>query len=274
MKIFKSSFLFLILFILLSACAPVFEASDLPRGEALVETDWVETISTQTQEDKITKSEEKPETDFVEPALSTFTPTPTPDPFTSFYGCQMEIKVLSGPLESKGSTFEVLGRDYFADKGDKFAFGKGTGVFYEQQRYLILHSSYINSNALRPMEAEFLRRYLENWGNHGPEYVQSQIESLIDSEILWICDGKYVFKTRVSGVSRLSYQASNRLWLNPQELEDILVDREGDQAEWIGTIPQSDEKSLYLGFCGWGPASLESERYTYYRYLIQFEIVK
>lgn len=274
MKQFKYSILFLTILLLASACAPVIEAADGATGGALTESVWVDKSPTDVPEDGNLSGEKLADENSVDPALIPFTPTPTPDPFARFYGCQMEMKVLTGPLESKVSTFEVLGRDYFADKGDKFAFGKGTGVFYEQQRYLILHSSYINSNALRPMEAEFLRRYLENWGNHGPEYVREQIDALIDSEVLWICDGKSVFKTKVSGVSRLSYEASNRLWLNPLELEEILVDREGDPAEWIGTIPQSDEQTLYLGFCGWGPASLESERYTYYRYLIQFEIIR
>jgi len=239
-----------------------------------------DTIEVQSDVDLPEQSNERatalaqPETNsLTQTAQPTPTPTPEPDPFTSFYGCDMEIQILSGPLESDTSAFHVLDESYFDDKGDKFNIGKGTGVFYAQQPYLILHSSYINANILRPMEAEFLRKYLENWGNHGTEFIQTQIDSLVGSEVLWICDGNAVFKTRINGITRLSHEASNRLWLKPEELEDLLIAREGLVSEWVGEIPVSDETVLYLGFCGWGPKSLDSGRYTYFRYLIQFEVI-
>ena len=197
------------------------------------------------------------------------TPTPTPDPFANLYNCQMEIKFLSGPLEDKGTSFEVLGRDYFWEKGDKFEAGKGTGVFYESQHYFILHSSVLNGNIFHDLEAEFLRRYLENWGWVSTAYIQQRIDQLIGSEVVWICDGKELFATQVDGVTRLSHEASNRLWLEPRNIPDIL---EGNQSEWIGEIPKFDQDQILLGFCGWGPFSLGEERVTYYRYLISFDI--
>ena len=263
--------LLLALSVFLSACFPMFSESTDQPSEEIIEITWYEPL--------VTEIPFTPETQELTEGISTAqetpipTPTSKPDPFSRFYGCEMEMKVLTGPLETQTSQFTILGEDYFVEKGDKFDLGKGTGVFYEEQRYLILHSSYINSNALRPMEAEFLRLFFERWGNHGPEYIKSQIEALIGSEVLWICDGKSVFKTQINGVSRLSYEASNRLWLRPEELEDLLLDREGEPSEWVGEITVTDDVTLYLGFCGWGPASLGSERYTYYRYLIQFEVI-
>ena len=88
----------------------------------------------------------------------------------------MELRFTSGPLDTQGTEFTVLGRDYFQDKGDQFAMGKGTGIFYETQRYFILHSAFINNPLPEPMEVEFLRRYLENWGNHGIGHIQTKID--------------------------------------------------------------------------------------------------
>lgn len=205
--------------------------------------------------------------------VETVTATPTPDLFSSLHGCEMDLSFLTGPLESKTSEFSVLDKEYFFDKGDKFAVGKGTSIFYEAQRYFIIHSSYVNGNMLKPMEAEFMRRYLENWANTGPEYIQGQIDALIGSEATWTCDGELTFNTKVNGVVRLSHEASDRLWLNPEQLEDILADKEGLVSEWIGGIDESTEPTMYVGFCGWGPNTLKSGRYTYYRYLISFEVL-
>ncbi len=202
------------------------------------------------------------------------TPSPTPDAFSRLYNCQMELRFTSGPLETRGTEFTVLGRDYFQDKGDQFAMGKGTGIFYEAQRYFILHSAYINNPLPRQMEAEFLRRYLENWGNHGTGHIQTKIDELIGSQAVWICDGIEVFTTEISGIARLSYEASNRLWLQPHELTDIILDREGDPAEWIGDISLTDNETIFLAFCGWGPPSITSGRFVYYRYLISFEVAE
>lgn len=200
-------------------------------------------------------------------------PTPTPDPFSALYGCEMEIKFLSGPLESKNALFSVLDQDYFSDKGDKFAIGKGTSILYEVHHYFILHSSYVNGNILKPMEAEFIRKYLENWGNTDAAYIKGQIDTLIGSEVTWICDGKTVFETKINDVVRLSHEASERLWLEPEQLEDILSDREGQASGWVGEFKETIEPKLYIGFCGWGPSTLKSGRYTYHRYLVRFEIL-
>ena len=184
----------------------------------------------------------------------------------------MELTFISGPLETRSTSVKILGEDYFEDKGDKFAVGKGTAVFYEAQRYFILHSSYVNGNVLKPMEAEFIRRYLENWGNASPKVIQENIDNLVGSEVIWICDGKSAFKTMITGVTRLSHAASQHLWLEPKVLESIIEDREGLASEWVGEIQLTEEPVIYLGFCGWGPNSLEVGRYTYYRYLLQFEV--
>lgn len=200
------------------------------------------------------------------------TPSPTPDPYSELYGCEMSVQFMSGPLEPRTTDFTVLGQDYFSDKADKFAPGKGTGIFYLDQRYFIVHSSYVNGNILKPMEAEFIRRYLEYWGGTDVDYIQEQIDGLIGTDALWICDGSAVFKTRITGVTRLSHAASERLWLEPESLEQILIDQEGLASEWVGRIDLANDPALYLGFCGWGPNDSD-QRFTYFRYLLQFSVI-
>jgi hypothetical protein len=200
------------------------------------------------------------------------TPPTTPNPFASLYGCEMELTFSSGPLESKTTQFDVLGEDYFSDKGDKFKPGKGTSIFYQDLHYFIIHSAYVNGNILRPMEAEFLRKYLEYWGSSGNAYTQGQIDNLIGSEVTWSCDGSVVFETKISGITRLSHEASSRLWLEPENLEQILIDREGLVSEWIGNITPTSDPHLYIAFCGWSPDENVSDRFTHFRYLLQFEI--
>jgi hypothetical protein len=167
----------------------------------------------------------------------------------------------------------VLGEDYFSNKEDKFKPGKGTGIYYQDQHYFIIHSSYVNGNILRPMEGVFLRKYLEYWGSSGNAYVQGQIDSLIGSKVVWSCDGEQIFRTKISGIARLSHEASNRLWLEPEHLEEVVVEKEGLVSEWIGNINPTSEPHLYLAFCGWAANSNSSDRYTYFRYLLQFEII-
>lgn len=185
----------------------------------------------------------------------------------------MALQFVSGPLESKSTQFDVLGLDYFQDKGDKFKPGKGTGILYEDQRYFIIHSSFVNGNVLRPMEAEFIRKYLEYWGSSGSKYVQGQIDSLIGSEVLWVCDGELIFRTKIESIARLSHEATNDIWLNPQNLDDIITERAGIEEEWIGEMTPTSDPHLYLGFCGWGPDEDNPERFTYFRYLLRFEIL-
>jgi len=220
-------------------------------------------------------------TEVENPPISEAAPVPTKtlptilttsDPSPDLYGCKMSIEFTSGPLENQTSEFAVLDETYFQDKGDNFAVGKGTAIYYETQPYLILHSSYVNGNMLKPMEAEFIRKYLEHWGKNGNEFIQERIDSLIGSQINWFCNDDLVFGTTINGITRLSHEASNRLWLRPSEIEDILEDKEGLSSEWIGEIASTNDPSLYLGFCGWGPPSIDNGRYTYYRYLINFTI--
>ena len=179
----------------------------------------------------------------------------------------------SGPLEGEGTRYLMLDESYFFDKGDKFDTGKNTGIFYNEQRYVILHSGYNNGNILSPLEIEFLRKYLEEWGNSGTDYIEGQIEDLIGSEMVWDCEGQEVMRTRVEDVVRLSHEASNRLWLEPENIFNILEDREGESSEWIGELEKIFPETLYLGFCGWGPPGVTQGRSTYYRYLVQFEVL-
>jgi hypothetical protein len=261
------------LFILVACASPVprisesiIDQSVKPQNTISVEQDPLISVPQEQATEVI------PSIDIIEPS-PTPSVTPTPDPFSQLYNCEMEISFTSGPLENKSADFSVLGKDYFLDKADKFAPGKGTGIFYESQRYFIIHSSYINGNILRPMEGEFLRKYLEYWGGTGNQYIQGQIDSLIGSQAIWRCDGDETFQTSIDGIMRLSHEASDRLWLNPQDLQQIISDKEGEESEWVGELPASPGEVLYLSFCGWGPESLGNERYTHYRYLLQFTVV-
>ncbi len=184
----------------------------------------------------------------------------------------MKLEFVSGPLESKTTKFTVLGQDYFVDKADKFDPGKGTSIYYQFQHYFILHSSYVNGNILRPMEAEFIRKYLEYWGESGSQYVQGQIDSLIGSEVNWVCDGQVIFNTEIDGITRLSHDASQDLWVNPDSLVQILMNKEGIESEWIGRNVTYIRASSLCRLLWLGPSSLDSGRYTYYRYVLRFII--
>lgn len=212
-------------------------------------------------------------TNTLEPEISP-TITPTPDPLGNLYGCQMTIEFTSGPLASENTSFTVLGEDYFIDKDDKFDVGKGTGIYYEPQHYFILHSSYIRGIFNRALEAEFIRQYLELFGGAGPMTIQVNIDNLLGSKAVWTCEGRSSYITEIDGVIRLSHEASNRLWLEPLNIPQILVDREGLASEWVGGIDVNDDSRFLLGFCGWGPESLGEERYTYYRYLLSFDLIE
>jgi len=209
----------------------------------------------------------------------TFTPTHTPTPTSTptiipdLYGCDMEIRFTSGPLDGVGTTFKMIDRSYFHDKGDTFDTGKNTGLFYEEQHYLILHSGYLGGNFSRPLEIEFLRKQLELWGNNDTTYIKDQIQTLIGSEMVWICDAQETINLRLAEVVRLSHEASNDLWLNPTDILQIIDERAGDSAQWIGEIKDANQKSVYLGFCGWGPPEITQDRSTYYRYVIRFEVI-
>ena len=104
------------------------------------------------------QSEPDPENQLTSPTPSpTLTPTNTPTPTATptivpnLYGCAMEIRFISGPMEGYGTTFTMVEREYFYNKGDKFDPGNNTGVFYEIQRYLILHSGYQYGNLSNPL---------------------------------------------------------------------------------------------------------------------------
>lgn len=204
---------------------------------------------------------------------STPTPTPTTRPFPYIYNCEMQMEFISGPLEGKGNKFTILGEEYFDDKGDLFYPGEKTAVFYDGPKYLILHSAFQNGNVLRPLEAEFIRHYLEYWGESGTDYIQAQMDSLIGSEMEWTCNGQVLFRARVKEIIRLSAVASEELWQDPIYLRQILIRHEGLVSDWVGEMDPYFMDTFYLGFCGWGPESSGDERYTYYRYLINFDMI-
>lgn len=197
---------------------------------------------------------------------------PTPEPFPDLYECNLEIVFTTGPLAGSETDFFVLGKSYFENKGDSFFPGKNTAVYYDPPRYLILHSAFENGNMLKPLEAEFIRYYLEYWGESGNAYVQGNIDSLIGSTVIWKCNDKELFSSTVREIVRLSQIASDQLWLEPRNLEAILVEQEGLVSEWIGAMEVTYEPTIYLGFCGWGPESSGDLRFAYYRYLMNFDL--
>jgi hypothetical protein len=186
----------------------------------------------------------------------------------------MEMKFTSGPLKGKKSRFTILDQDYFEDRGEKFLPGEKTAVYYDGPRYLILHSAFYNGNILRPLEAEFIRYYLEYWGESGSDYIENQMDELIGSKIEWTCDGKLVLNIEVRSISRLSAAASNELWKEPIYLRQILLNQKGREDEWIGNMDPYFMDTFYLGFCGWGPKEKGDFRYYYYRYLINFDLLE
>ncbi len=197
----------------------------------------------------------------------------TEEIFPDLYNCKMELSFTTGPLAGMKTSFTILGRDYFSNKGDEFFPGKNTAVYYEKPKYLILHSAFLDGNMLKPLEAEFIRYYLEYWGTSGNAFVQGNIDSLIGSSVIWSCNKETVFTSHIREVVRLSQTASNQLWLEPLNLEQILTDKEGLVTEWIGDMGITSEPTIYLGFCGWGPENSGDQRFVYYRYLINFDLV-
>lgn len=204
--------------------------------------------------------------------LETISEALTPEPFPDLYNCKIELTFTSGPLSGSKTAFTVLGRDYFGNKGDRFFPGKNTAVYYDFPGYLILHSAFYNGNMLKPLEAEFIRYYLEYWGESGTAYIQGNIDSLIGSTVIWTCNDEPIFTSQIRQIVRLSQVASDELWIEPRNLEQILVKKEGLVSEWVGEMNITSEPTLYLGFCGWGPENSGANRFTYYRYLMNFDL--
>lgn len=253
----------LLIFSLLTGCSKESPISSGPNSQSQTPTFF----STNENETLVPASE------YDEVLSTTPEPTPTTRLFPYIYNCEMQMDFISGPLEGKGNKFTVLGQEYFDDKGDLFYPGEKTAVFYDGPKYLILHSAFQNGNVLRPLEAEFIRHYLEYWGESGTDYIQAKIDSLIGSEIEWTCNGQVLFRTRVKEIIRLSAVASEELWQDPIYLRQILIRHEGLVSEWVGEMDPYFMDTFYLGFCGWGPESSGDERYTYYRYLINFDMI-
>jgi hypothetical protein len=273
---YKLAFSLILITILFAACRPLTDLNILELSGATIDE------SLRTVESPVSETQDADEIDLsptpIEPGkTSTLPPTPVPsqipDELPAFYDCAMEIQFISGPLENESTQFLVLGEDYFYNKGDKFAPGKGTSVYYQEQNYFILHSGNLGGNLFNPMEAEFLRKHLEHWGTYQNQYIQKQIDELIGSKVSWVCNGEPVLETVINGIVRLSHQASNQLWLKPRELDQILKDKVGNPTEWVGQIEENLQSDLLIGFCGWGPKEIEKNRFSYYRYLISFEVL-
>ncbi|MHA1332137.1 MAG: ComEA family DNA-binding protein [Candidatus Hodarchaeales archaeon] len=206
------------------------------------------------------------------PDLHTPTLIPKLMIFPDIYGCNIKIKFVSGPLDEYETEFNILEQTYFEEKADKFAPGMKTGIYYESQKYLILHSGYYQSKLSEPLEAEFLRKYLEGWGDLDKSYIEQQIDALIYSKIILVCDSAEPINLQLKEITRLSHVASNQLWVDPSSLFQVIIDREGESTEWIGNMSISNQNSLYLGFCGWGPPDIDQDRMTYFRYVMRFEV--
>jgi len=240
----------------LAACQEKTQPAATPFTAALTQPD-----PTQTQEETL-------------PILISTEPSPTPEPtpFPSLYDCKMEIHFTSGPLADQSTRFTVLGEDYFSEKGEKFYPGKNTAVYYNYPQYLILHSAYDDGNLLKPLEAEFLRFYLERWGDLSNNEIADNIDSLIGSEAAWYCDDQLLFNTSVNDIVRLSHEASKQVWFDPRMIEKVLAETPGPSEDWIGDITLTDTPGLYLGFCGWGPVELGDARLEHYRYVFRFKV--
>ena len=185
--------------------------------------------------------------------------------------CVLRMTFTNGPLAGKQSQFFVLGKDYFFDKGEQFDPGKNTAVYYEESRHIILHSAYLEADLQQPLEAEFIRFSLEAWGEVTNSFIEDNIAALTGSQVAWFCDGDLLFITVITGIIRLSEAASTRLWLEPDNIAQILADREGLETEWIGALDEIDQPGILLGFCGWGPIELGNDRFYTYRYLVHLK---
>lgn len=204
-------------------------------------------------------------------ARLTAAPTATLTVVPELLGCEMTLQFASGPLAGEEISFAVLDESYFGDKGDKFDLGKNTGVFYMESNLLVLHSGY-KTLGITSLEAEPIRFYLEGWGNKGPEAIEEKMAEMLGSTLVWACEGQAPFASELTAIARLSHQASQDLWLRPWALGEILEQHEGEAAEWVGGYDQIRPNAVHLSFCGWGPSSLKAERYTYFRYVLGFEI--
>lgn len=263
----KNKAVFLLLFILINlnsvtSCSP--SVTELPQINSTPKT----TLSPQTSTDN--ESTHQVSTYTVENTSEIDT---TLQEFPGLYGCEMEMKFTSGPLKGKKSRFTILDQEYFEDKGEKFFPGEKTAVFYDGPRYLILHSAFEDGNIMRPLEAEFIRYYLEYWGESGIEFIQDRMDELIGSQIEWKCNGETILNTQIKSILRLSAKASNEIWEDPVYLRQILLKRDGKAEEWIGDMDPYFMETFFLGFCGWGPESSGDYRFYYYRYLINFDLL-
>jgi hypothetical protein len=261
----KTASIILIILVILSS---VTACTKSPTEPSLVNPPTQETISPQITSDVVSTNQVSPESVEVTPGANTLT-----NVFPNLYDCDMVMKFTSGPLKGKKSRFTILGKDYFNDKGEQFFPGEKTAVYYEGPRYIILHSAFANGNILRPLEAEFIRYYLEYWGESGSEFIQDRINELIGSQIEWSCDGQIILNTEINSIIRLSATASTELWEDPIYLRQILLKHEGKEEEWIGDMDPYFMDTFFLGFCGWGPEESGDYRYYYYRYLINFDLL-
>lgn len=186
----------------------------------------------------------------------------------------MEIKFHEGLLAGRSAQFNVVSPSNlgpFETTKDALSLESKTGVIRNDDYgnlLLSLHSGYTKSD--RPLEAEFLRFSLEEWGK-GTEYVEKKLSEIIGSSGTLVFN-EHEFQIEVIGATRLQYEESEELNISPETVLDIATKTVDDQYIALGDIrpfeKAKSEHRLMINFCGWGP----NKQTTYYRYIILIDI--
>ncbi len=187
----------------------------------------------------------------------------------------LEIQFDEGLLAGKSAKFNVVSPDNlgpFKTTRDALGLDSKTGVIRKDNYgnlLLGLHSGYLLASG-RPLEAEFLRYSLEEWGRD-TKYVENKLSEIIGSSGT-ITLNEYVFQIEVIGAIRLQHEESGEINLNPEMVLDIVTKTVDDQYIALGDIrpfeKAKSEHRLMINFCGWGP----NKQTTYYRYIILIDI--
>lgn len=186
----------------------------------------------------------------------------------------MEIKFHEGLLAGQYAQFNVVSPSNlgpFETTKDALSLESKTGVIRNDNYgnlLLSLHSGYTKSE--RPLEAEFLRFSLEEWGKSA-EYIEKKLSEIIGSSGTLVFNG-HEFQIEVIGATRLQYEESEELNMSPEMVLDIVTKIVGGQYISLGNVEPFEkaksEHRLMINFCGWGP----NRQTTYYRYIILIDI--
>ena len=186
----------------------------------------------------------------------------------------VEIVFHEGLLAGKSSNFSVVSPNNlgpFETTKDALNLESKTGVIRKDNYgnlLLGLHSGYTKSE--RPLEVEFLRYSLEEWGK-GVEYVEDKLSEIIGSNGT-LTFNEHEFQIEIIGAVRLRHEESEEVNLSPETVLDIVTKTVDDQYIALGdTGPFEKAKSehrLMINFCGWGP----NKQTTYYRYIILIDV--